>query len=182
MAATVTRLNLAVAVCILAAPVVADAQQAGRVYRLGVLSPAAAPAASDLGSLASLWKALRELGYIEGQSIVIERRYAEGRLDRLPALARELVEARVDVIVAVALSALRAAKDGTQTIPIVMGFGPPDPVAFGFVKSLASPGGNVTGVAYWAQRGYEAKRLELLKEAVPKAVRIAFLVVPGQPT
>jgi putative ABC transport system substrate-binding protein len=132
--------------------------------------------------LPALWKALRESGYIEGRNILIERRYAEGKLDRLPALARELVEARVDVIVAVAISALRAAKDATQTIPIVMGFGPPDPVAFGFVKSLAAPGGNITGVAYWAQRGYEAKRLELLREAVSKAARIAFLVAAGQPS
>ncbi len=169
-------------VAAVAAPVAAAEQRAGRVYRLGVLSPAAPPVPPDLGSVGLLPKALSELGYIEGQNLVIEWRYAEGKLDRLPALARELVEARVDVIVAVAISALRAAKDATQTIPIVMAFGPPDPVAFGFVKSLASPGGNITGVAYWAQRGYEAKRLELLNEAVPKAARIAFLVVPGQPS
>jgi putative ABC transport system substrate-binding protein len=170
------------AAALLAAPLAAEGQQTEKVYRLGVLSPAAPPVPPDLGSVGLLPKALSELGYIEGWNLVIEWRFAEGKLDRLPALARELVEARVDVIVAVALSALRAAKDATQTIAIVMGFGPPDPVAFGFVKSLASPGGNITGVTYWAQRGYEAKRLELLKETIPRAARIAFLVYPGQPS
>ena len=164
---------------LLAAPLAAEAQPAGKVWRLGLLSSSAPPPPSDSGSVASLWRALRELGYLEGRNLVIERRYAEGKLDRLPALARELVEARLDVIVAVAGSALQAARDATQTIPIVMGFGPPDPVAFGFVKSLASPGGNITGVTYWAQRGYEGKRLELLKAAAPKAARVAYLFFPG---
>jgi putative ABC transport system substrate-binding protein len=164
-----------------AAPRGAQAQRTGKMWRIGVLSSAASPLPSDLGAAPLLLlKALGGLGYVEGQNFVIEQRYAEGKLDRLPALARELVGAGVDVIVAVALSALRAAKDATQTTPIVMGFGPPDPVAFGFVKSLASPGGNITGVTYWAQRGYEAKRLELLRETVPQAARIAFLAVPGQ--
>jgi putative ABC transport system substrate-binding protein len=168
---------------LLAAPLAAEAQQARKVDRLGYLSPAAPPTASDMGSGSNLLlKALNELGYTERRNLVIEHRFAEGKLERLPALARELVEARVDVIVAVALSALRAAKDATQTTAIVMGFGPPDPVAFGIVKSLASPGGNITGVTYWAQRGYEAKRLELLKEMIPRAARIAFLVNPGQPS
>src|SRR5207245_4095063 len=88
---------------------------------------------------------------------------------------RDLVGVRADVIVTVGESAIRAAKDATQMIPIVMAFGV-DPVGRGFVKSLASPGGNITGVSYWVERGYEAKRLELLKEAVPRAARIAFLV------
>ena len=164
---------------VLAAPLGAGAQQAAKVYRLGILSTSAAPMASDVQS-AILPKALGGLGYLEGQNLLIERRYAEGKVDRLPALARELAKARVDAIVAVSPSAIQAAKDATPTIPIVMGFGPPDPVASGFVKSLASPGTNVTGVTYWPQRGYEAKRLELLKEAVPHATRVAFLVVPGQ--
>ena len=124
-------------------------------------------------------KRLRDLGYVESQNLVIERRYAEGKPDRLPAFARKLVEVRVDVIVAVGNSAIRAARDATQTIPIVMAFGL-DPVGQGFVKSLASPGGNITGVSYWVERGSEAKRLELLKEAVTRAARIAFLVGPGQ--
>ena len=130
--------------------------------------------------MALLYKALSELGYVEGRNLVIERRYAEGKLDRLAALAQDLVEARVDVLVAVAATAIGAAKNASQTIPIVMGFGPPDPVALGFVKSLAAPGGNITGVTYWAQRGYEGKRLELLKEMAPQAVRIAYLTYPGQ--
>jgi len=174
------RAFLAGAAALLTAPLAAEAQQAGRIWRLGVLSSSAPPSPSDLNtSPALLPKVLGELGYVGGRNLVIEWRYADGKLDRLPALARELVEAPVDVIVAVALSALQAVRDATQTIPIVMGFGPPDPVAFGFVKSLASPGGNITGVTYWAQRGFEAKRLELLREAAPKAARIAYLF-PGQ--
>jgi putative ABC transport system substrate-binding protein len=166
---------------LLAVPLVAQAQQPGRMHRLGYLSSATPPDPSDARAGAILLpKSLNELGYLEGRNLVIERRFAEGKLDRLPALAGELVAARVDVIVAVASTALRAAKDATQTIPIVMGFGPPDPVSFGFVKSLASPGGNITGVTYWAQRGYEAKRLELLKETVPQAARVTYLVWPGQ--
>jgi putative tryptophan/tyrosine transport system substrate-binding protein len=166
--------------CVVVRPLATEAQQAGKVWRLGVLSSSALPAPSDLTSVALLYKALGDLGYVEGRNLVIERRYAEGKLDRLPALAQDLVEARVDVIVAVATSAIGAARRATQAIPIVMGFGPPDPVALGFVKSLASPGGNITGVTYWAQHGYEAKRLELLKEAAPQAVRIAYLTYPGQ--
>jgi ABC-type uncharacterized transport system substrate-binding protein len=160
----------------------ARAQQARKVYRLGVLSPATPTAPSDRGFVVNLLpKALFELGYIEGQNLVVERRYAETKFGRLPALARELVEVRVDVIVAISESAVRAAKDATQTIPIVMGFGPADPVALGFLKNLASPGGNITGVTYWAERGYDAKRLELLREVVPHAGRIAFLVAAGSP-
>jgi putative ABC transport system substrate-binding protein len=170
-----------VVVLALSLPVAAQAQPAGKTYRLGYLSSASPPASTDLGTGANgLLKALNELGYAERRNLVVEWRFAEGKLDRLPALAAELVEARVDVIVAAALSSIRAAKDTTQTVPIVMGFGPPDPVAFGFVRSLASPGGNITGVSYWAQRGYEAKRMELLKEVVPRAARIAYLVMPGQ--
>lgn len=157
--------------CAMVRPLTAEAQPAGKVWRLGVLSSSAQPAPSDLGSVAMLYKALRELGYVEGRNLVIERRYAEGKLDRLAALAQDLVEARVDVLVAVATTAIGAARNASQTIPIVMGFGPPDPVALGFVKSLAAPGGNITGVTYWAQRGYEGKRLELLKEMAPQAVR-----------
>jgi len=174
-------LGVVLTVVLTLAPIVAGAQAAGKVHRLGYLSSAAAPAPSDLFSGSRLLlRALSELGYDEGRNVVVEHRFAEGKLDRLPALAEELVEARVDVIVAVASSAVRAAKDATQTVPIVMGFGPPDPVAFGIVKSLASPGGNITGVTYWAQLGYEAKRMEVLKEAVARAARIAYLVVPGQ--
>jgi putative ABC transport system substrate-binding protein len=174
------RMGLVLALA-LSLPLVAQAQPAGKTYRLGYLSPASPPAPSDLGAGANtLLKSLNELGYAERRNLVIEWRFAEGKLDRLPALAGELVEVHVDVIVAAALSSIRAAKDATQTVPIVMAFGPPDPVAFGFVRSLASPGGNITGVSYWAQPGYEAKRMELLKEALPRAAWIAYLVMRGQ--
>src|SRR5262245_55773443 len=132
-----------------------------------------------MSGAALLLKYLGESGYIEGQNLILERRFAERQPDRLAALARELVEARPDIIVAVGDSSTRAARNATLTIPIVMGFGV-DPVGQGFVKTLATPGGNVTGVAYWAARGFDAKRLELLKEAVPRATRIAYLAVPGQ--
>jgi putative ABC transport system substrate-binding protein len=117
--------------------------------------------------------ALHELGYTEGQNLVIERRLAEGQIDRLPALARELVQLRVDVIVAVS-EAIRAAKHATVTIPIVMGFGF-NPVEQGFVASLGRPGGNITGVLYAPEGQLVSKRLELLKEAIPRAMRIAVL-------
>ena len=163
-----------------AAPLTAGAQPAGKVYRLGVLSPASPPAPSDRTSVVVVLNALGELGYSAGRNLVVEQRYAEGKIDRLPALARELVDLRSDAIVAVGAAGVQAAADATQTIPIVMGFAP-DAVGLGFVKSLASPGGNITGVSYWVGRGYEAKRLELLKEAVPRAARIGFLVGASQP-
>jgi putative ABC transport system substrate-binding protein len=165
-----------------AAPLAPEGQQAEEVHRLGYLSSATLPTPSDLGGgWYTFLKALNEFGYVKRQNLVIERRFAEGKLDRLPTLARELVKVRADVIVAVGTSAIRAAKEAIQTIPIVMAFSA-DPVGQGFVKSLASPGGNITGVSYWAARGPETKRLELLKEAVTRALRIAFLVVPGQPS
>ncbi len=127
--------------------------------------------------------ALRELGYVEGQNLIADRRYAEGKIERLPGLARELVQRRPDAIVAVASAAIRATKDATTTIPIVM-WGTFDPVAEGFVASLARPEGNVTGVLIAAEGTLAAKRLELLKDAIPQATRIAALVhesvIPSQ--
>ena len=163
----------AVAVNLVAAPIAAEAQHAGRVYRLGILW-ATAPPPPDQGTAPTLVKALRELGYVEGQNLTMEGRYAEGKLDRFPLLARELVELRVDVIVAVGSAAIRAAKDATTTIPIVM-YGGFDPVAAGFVASLARPGGNITGVVVGPGSSLAGKRLELLKNTVPRAARIAFL-------
>jgi hypothetical protein len=110
---------------------------------------------------------LRELGYVEGQNLVVERRYAEGKTDRLPGMARELVQLRVDVIVAVS-TGVEVAKEATKTIPIVMGFAT-DPTGRGFVASLARPGGNITGVSYSVGPEIHQKRLELLKEAVPRS-------------
>jgi putative ABC transport system substrate-binding protein len=165
-----------VAVSLLAAPLDAQAQQTGRVYRLGILRPNTPPPPDEKAVPIS---ALRELGYVEGQNFVVEARYAEGKIDLLPALARELVQLRVDVIVAVGLAAIRAAKDATTTIPIVM-YGGFDPVADGIVTSLARPGGNITGVLILPGSSLAGKKLELLKEAVPRATRIALLV-PDDP-
>jgi ABC-type uncharacterized transport system substrate-binding protein len=125
--------------------------------------------------------ALRELGYIEGQNITIEYRYAEGKQDRLPELVNELVRLKVDiVVVAGGIMGIRAAKNATKTIPIVMGGSGIHPVAGGLVESLARPGGNVTGITNLT-RELGGKRLELLKEAVPAVVRIAVLHEPANP-
>jgi putative ABC transport system substrate-binding protein len=125
--------------------------------------------------------ALRERGYIEGQNIAIEYRYAEGKRDRLSQLAAELVRLKVDIIVAGGDLGIRAAKNATKTIPIVMAGQGSDPVEAGFVESLARPGGNVTGITNLT-RELGGKRLELLKEAVPKLARVAVLYDPAAPS
>jgi putative ABC transport system substrate-binding protein len=155
-----------------AGPLAAGAQQAGKVYRLGILSPAGLPPRRASSHL-HIIDVLREVGYVEGQTLLVERRYADGKFDRLPGLARELVQTKVDVIVAVG-AAVGAAKDATKTIPIVMGI-VADPVGSGYVTSLSRPGGNVTGVTYSVGTEIHQKRLALLKEAVPRAARIAGL-------
>jgi putative ABC transport system substrate-binding protein len=165
---------------LLIVPLAAEAQRAGRVYRLGMLHEASPLPTSERTSTSGIPTALRELGYIEGQNLVIERRYAEGKLDRLPALARELVQVGVDVIVPVGSAAIRAAKAATTTIPIVM-FGGFDPVAAGFVTSLARPGGNITGILILPGDTLAGKKLELLKETVPQAARIALLAPADDP-
>jgi putative ABC transport system substrate-binding protein len=160
---------------LLAVPLAAEAQPAGKVYRLGLLSPAAVPAPAVAAIVNLVPMGLRELGYVEGENLVIERRFAEGQLDRLRGLAHELVQRRVDVIVAVSNLAIDAAKAATATIPIVMGFGDGDPVSRGYVASLAHPEGNITGVTLEAGTMLAGKRLELLKAALPQAGRIAVL-------
>ena len=126
--------------------------------------------------------ALRELGYIEGQNITIEYRYAEGKPDRYPHLAVELVRLKVDVIViAGGLGTIRAAKNATKAIPVVMAGGGADPVKAGVVESLARPGGNITGLTSLS-RELSGKRLELLKEAAPKIARVAVLYNPNAPS
>jgi putative ABC transport system substrate-binding protein len=157
----------------LAAPLAAEAQQAGKVYRLGILIPTRQERSGGIKT------ALRDLGYVEGQNLIVESRYAESKLDRLPKMARELVQLRVDVIYAVGLAAIRAAKDATTTIPIVM-YGGVDPVAAGFVTSLARPGGNITGVLILPGSTLAGKKLELLKDVVPRVARIALLA-PDDP-
>jgi putative ABC transport system substrate-binding protein len=163
----------------LAGPLRAKAQQAGKVYRLGILSAAAAPDPSVATTPNLVPLALRELGYVEGKNLVIERRFAEGKLDRLRGLARELVQLRVDVIMAVS-TAIDAAKDATMTTPIVMGFGDDDPVRRGWVASLAHPEGNITGVIFAVGSDLAGKRLELIKAAIPQAVRVGVLAT-GEP-
>jgi putative ABC transport system substrate-binding protein len=154
------------------------AQKSGRTYRIGVLRPTAAFAPNNFLSRL-LPVALRDEGYVEGQNLVIVERYADNRLDRLPALARELVAERVDLILAVTSGATRAAKAATSTIPIVF-FGNFDPVAIGLVESLARPGGNTTGVLIAPDGTLAAKRMEILKQAVPGTKRIAVLL-PDDP-
>jgi putative ABC transport system substrate-binding protein len=159
--------------------VTAEAQQPTKVWRIGYIS--AANPATDSSRSEPFRAALRELGYIEGQNIAIEYRYAEGKLDRLPELAGELVRLRIDIIVvAGGDTAIRSAKNATKTIPIVMMGQGSDPIEAGLVESLARPGGNVTGITLLA-RELGGKRLELLKEAVPKLARVAVLYDPSTP-
>jgi putative ABC transport system substrate-binding protein len=144
-------------------------------HRVGILAPTEAPRASDPHSATgSIPTYLEELGYVAGRNLVLEPRYAAGRLSELPAMARELVRLRVDVIVSIGSSATRAAKAATSVVPIVM-LGNFDPIALGLVKSLGKPEANVTGVLIAPAGTLAGKKLELLKEAVPHATRIAFL-------
>ena len=166
-------------VILLAIGVIAEAQQPKKVSRIGYLSPF--DPASDSTRVEAIRLALRELGYIEGQNIAIEYRYTEGKRDRYPALVAEVVRLKVDIIVAAGGSRLvQAAKKATKTIPIVMVGTGVDPVDAGLVESLARPGGNVTGVTN-ISRELGGKRLELLKEAVPKVARVAVLYDPAIP-
>src|SRR5215472_2960542 len=159
----------------LSAPLAAHAQQAaGKVYRLGILSAGGVPDPSIPTMLNALPTALGDLSYVEGRNLVVDRRFAEDRFDRLPGLARELVQLRPDAIAAVSGQAIQAARDATATIPIIMVIST-DPVARGLVASFSRPGGNVTGISTVAENSLAGKRLELLKEAVPKAARIAVL-------
>ena len=156
----------------------AQAQQPTRVPRIGYLLPGNPASESTVSDATRL--ALRELGYIEGQNIATEYRYAEGKRDRFPELAAELVRLKVDVlVVAGGNTPVRAVKNATKTIPIVMAGGS-DPVEAGLVESLARPGANVTGLTNLA-RELGGKRLELLKEAVPKLARVAVLYDPVNP-
>jgi putative ABC transport system substrate-binding protein len=158
----------------------ANAQQPKKVPRIGYLS-ALEPARESTRS-EGVRLALRELGYIEGQNIAIEYRYAEGKVDRLPELVAELVRLKVDIIVAAGGDTIvRAAKNATKTIPIVMSGGGSDPVEAGLVESLARPGGNITGLTNISGQ-LSGKRLELLKEAVPKVARVAVLYDPAIPS
>jgi putative tryptophan/tyrosine transport system substrate-binding protein len=156
---------------ILSAPcaVAAQGAKSGKPVRIGRLSPNSAE--SDAPGLDALRKGLHDLGWVEGQDFAIEARFAEGNPERLPALAAQLVHQRVDLILAGSTPGTLAAKQATSTIPIVM-VTTGDPVGGGLVASLAQPGGNVTGLTSLGQE-LSAKRLELLKEAVPGVARVA---------
>jgi len=166
-----------IAVVLVVAGAVAQAQQPTKVPRIGYLSSTSPSAGSS--RIAAFGQGLRELGYIEGKNLVIEWRFAEGKLDRLPELAAELVRLKIDVIVSASPPVTGAAKDATVTIPIVMAHDP-DPVGNGFVASLARPGGNITGLASFAPE-LSGKRLELLKEIIPRLVRVAVLGYSTEP-
>jgi ABC-type uncharacterized transport system substrate-binding protein len=169
----------AVAAFILAISHLSHAQQPTKIPRIGYLSTF--DPATESTRAEAIQQALRERGYIEGQNIAIEYRYVEGKPDRAPELAAELVRLKVDIIVvAGGATYVRTAKNATKTIPIVMVGGGDDPVEAGLVDSLARPGGNVTGITN-LNRELGAKRLELLKEAVPKLARVAVLYDPAIP-
>ena len=154
------------------------AQQAGKVYRIGYLS--APTRASVEQALQAFLRKLRELGWVEGQNLIIEYRWADGKAERLPDLAAELVRLKVDLIVAPAGSAALAAKKATSSIPIVMLF-PADPVGLGLVASLGRPGGNVTGTTISPGPEIFGKQLQILKEAIPRASRFAIVANPAEP-
>src|SRR5262249_54859787 len=156
---------------LLATPPPSQAQPAAHVPRLGLLIPSAVSAVAS--RLEAFRQGLRDLGYVEGRTITLEYRFADGQADRLPALVADLVRVPVDVLVVGGAVALRAAQHAATTIPIVMAVSG-DPVGAGLVASLARPGGNITGLSSQAPE-VSGKRLELLKEAVPTLSRVAAL-------
>lgn len=164
-------------IAILGGSATADAQQPKKVPRIGFLSALSPDGVSAW--LAAFRQGLHEHGYVEGKNIVIEWRFAEGKLDHLLSLAKQLVSLKVDVIVSGGPAVTRAAKEATSTIPIVMGFDN-DPLGSRFVASLARPGGNITGLSNFAPE-MSGKRLELLKEIVPRLSRVAVLGASNQP-
>ena len=169
------RMFIGVAGGLLAAPFAAPAQQVGKVYRIGILE--AIPAAQYAAKLDALRKGLRDLGYVEGRNLIIEYRSADGRAERFPELASELVRLKVDLLVTRGTPAARAAKDATGTIPVLMAtMGDPRAI----VASFARPGGNITGVTTFSTE-LQAKRIELLKELVPNLARVALLHNMGNP-
>ncbi len=168
----------AVILLLLAAPLTAGTQPRGKVYRIGYIQTATPDEQEPLTK--AFDEGLRELGYVEGRNIVVERRFAWGKQERLPDLAAELVRLNVDVIVTGANPVIAAVKQATATIPVVMTTSR-DPVGSGFVASLARPGGNITGLTGDPTPEVQGKRLQLLKEAVPKASRVALLWNPLAP-
>ncbi len=172
------RAFIAGALGFLTAPLAAEAQQTRKIPRVGVLG-GQSPEDSPAPPILALRQGLRELGYVEGQNVAIEWRWAHGKLERFPDLAAELVKLKVDIIVAATVPGVQAAQKATRTIPIVMGF-VSDPVAFGLVSSLARPGGNTTGLGVPTPE-ISGKRLQLLREVSPTVGRVAVLSDPSQP-
>src|SRR5262245_50239303 len=171
--------SILVVVVLLAVGVIAEAQQPAKFPRIGYLL--GGDPTSESARFEGIRVALRELGYIEGQNFAIVYRYTEGRRDRVPELAAELVRLKVDIILVSGTGpAVQAAKDVTKTIPIVMTGAGLDPVKSGLIESLARPGGNITGITYLGGE-LGGKRLELLKEALPKLGRVAVLYDPATP-
>ncbi len=162
---------------LLAGPLPTEAQKAGKVPRIAILS-IGRPGPSE--TIDALRQGLRDLGYIEGQNIIIEYRFAERKYDRFPRLAAELVSLNPDVIITSTTPGVRAAKKATTSIPIVVGSAG-RLVKQGFIKSLARPGGNITGLTFHSRRARMSKQLEVLKEAVPKISHVALLVNPANP-
>jgi putative ABC transport system substrate-binding protein len=160
-----------------ATPLLAEAQQAGKVWRIGLLGLSSR---SDIAGLAALRQGLRDLGYEEGKNLVIEYRWAEGRYDRLPTFADELVRLKVDVLITYGTPGARAAKQATTTIPVVVAL-MGDAVAMGIVPSLARPGGNITGSQFHFPE-LMGKRVEMLREAIPRLARVAVLFNPANPS
>jgi ABC-type uncharacterized transport system substrate-binding protein len=166
------------AISLAVAPLAVDAQEAGKIPRIGFL---ATPSRSDRTPTRDPFvQGLRELGWVEGKNIAIEYRYADGRADRLSELAAELVRLKVDLIFASSTAAAVAAKNTTSTVPIVAP-SMSNPVELGLIASVARPGGNITGLSYSVGMEIFSKQLELLKETVPKARRVAILSNPANP-
>jgi putative tryptophan/tyrosine transport system substrate-binding protein len=168
-------LAVVLTVSLVLAPLAVEAQQAGKVWRIGVLSGSPPTTPEAARPWEALFQGLKELGYVEGQNLTIERRWAEGRAERYHELAAELVALKPDVIVAAYTPSVSAAKRATSTIPIVIAIAG-DPVGAGLVASLARPGGNITGMSAQNSPELAGKRLHFLKEAVPRLSRVGFLV------
>ncbi len=170
-------LSFASGIALLGPSVSRGAEPAQRVVRLGFVSPASP---STVVGVTQFWERLRELGYVEGQNLVIEARWAEARLDRLPALMAEVIGRKVDVLITYSTPAALAARNATSTIPIVVG-AMGDPVATGLAASLARPGGNLTGLSMGYAEGTAGKWLEMLKEAVPRLSTVAVVMNTANP-
>jgi putative tryptophan/tyrosine transport system substrate-binding protein len=174
---TIITIAAVVTLLLFAAPLAAEAQKQGKVYRIGVLDPT--PMALSVGNLDAFRQGMRELGYVEGQNFALEYRSPEGRATRFPDLAHELVRLKVDLILTRGTPAVTAAKSTTRTIPIVMAASG-DPVGVGVVTGLARPGGNVTGLSALTAE-LSGKRLQFLKEVIPRAQRVTAVLDRGVP-